>query len=279
MRDFIKYFLQEKTKITPIIGDKKVKSAFGKSHPPHTIKEYPYSETFFDFEGNKKEYKSYHVGKIVVWEKFNYDHDGKLIETLERKTDHSGNRYSEKHFQFVPKKLNNSKDEKIEKLSEDGQKFEITNWGPGKIKSRRLFNENDFCIELTEFSINGALTNKRLYDPHGQLLEARRFRSDGIPLNYTINTYNEKSLLCRSLSISRTGHKTHDVVLKYNQDGLLAEYIDYPIDPENAFADLKDASNGFSHKYSYTQDRLMETDSLYLCGELIMTYKYTYQFW
>jgi hypothetical protein len=60
---------------------------------------------------------------------------------------------------------------------------------------------------------------------------------------------------------------------------MLLETIEHPVDAENAFADLKDGSSGYSHKYSYINDNLVDTDFFYLCGELIMSYKYSYKFW
>lgn len=66
---------------------------------------------------------------------------------------------------------------------------------------------------------------------------------------------------------------------QYNQDGLLEEDIDAPVNPENAFADVLDSSNGYNRKYFYNSQKLIETENLYLCGELCMVYKYTYTFW
>lgn len=278
MRDFIKDFIQDITKIVPIIADKRVKLAVIKAHPPDTDKEYIKSETFFDFEGNKIEHKSYSAGKIIAWKKFIYK-DGKLNEILEGKSKWKGGSYNLTDFHFTPIALRTSRKREFEEIKEQEQNIISTFWEAGKIKSRRVFNNNNICVEVNEFTTKGALINRELYNDVGQLLEARRFKSDGTALNYTINAYNEKSQLCRSISVSRTGHPTYDTVLKYNAEGLLVEYVDNPIDPENAFADLKDTYNGFAHKYLYTDDKFLDTDELYQYGKYIMSYKYSYEFW
>lgn len=279
MRDFIKHFLREKTEITQIISGKKVRSVIIRSRPPGIDKEYLHSEFNFDHSGNKIEYRRHQSCKIIIWEKFVYDKDNKLIEILEGQIRGKGGGYNENDFQFISKAPITSRVEKNEERNEEGHKIALTFYAPDKIKSKRTFNEAGICTEVCEFSLNGAITNKELYDSLGQLLEARRYRKDGYPLNYTENSYNDQSQLCRSISVSRTGYKTHDTIIRYNKQGLMEEFIDYPDDSNNAFADLKEASGGFSHKYSYTSDLLMETDNLYLCGELIMIYKYSYQFW
>jgi hypothetical protein len=172
-----------------------------------------------------------------------------------------------------------SRKREFEEIKEQGQNIISTFWEAGKIKSKKFFNNNNICIEVNEFTTKGALINKELYNDIGQLLEARRFKSDGTSLNYTINNYNEKSQLQRSVSVSRTGYVTYDTVLKYNDAGLLIEYIDNPINNENVFADLKNTYNGFAHKYFYTADKFLDTDELYQYGEHMMSYKYYYEFW
>jgi hypothetical protein len=278
MRDFIKHFLQEQTEIIKIISGKNVKGVIVTSFPPGTSKEFLHSEFHFDQAGNKIEYKRHKAGRIITWEKFVYDDENKLIEILDGQIRGKSGGYQEKDFQFISKLPVNPKFEEFQERNEEDQNISLTFYAPDKIKSKRTFNADGICTQVYEFSLNGAVTNKELYDNRGQLLEARRYRKDGSPLNYTENTYNDKSQLCRSISISRTDHKTHDTVIRYNKEGLMEDFIDYPDDPNNAFADLKGASGGFSHKYTYQPNGLLEMDNLYLCGELIMTYKYSYQF-
>ena len=112
-----------------------------------------------------------------------------------------------------------------------------------------------------------------------EILEERNFRSDGLALNYTINTHNDKAQLCRKQCTSRTGNISEDRIFKYNSDGLLVEDIDHPVDPNNAFADVIGSSNGYNRKYIYNSDKLIETENFYLCGELIMVYRYSYSCW
>lgn len=278
MRDFIKNFLQYKTQINPKRLNKQIKEVIISSCPPGTDKELLYSKTLFDNAGNRTDFKKYQAGKLVVWEKYNYQ-DDKLVEILVGKSKWKSGSYNEKDFEFFSNPVIEEKETGIVAINEEQQKTISTFFLSGELESRKTFNDQGVCIEVIAFSKKNTITNKETYDSTGQLLEARRYNSDGTALNYTINTYDNQTRLCRSVSVSRTGYLTHDVVLKYNNNDMLLETIEHPVDAENAFADLKDGSSGYSHKYSYVNDNLVDTDFFYLCGELIMSYKYSYKFW
>ena len=278
MRDFIKIFLREKTQINPKRLNKQIKEVIISSCPAGIDKEFLYSKTLFDIAGNRTDFKKYQTGKLVVWEKYNYQ-DDKLVEMLEGKSKWKSGSYNEKDFEFLSKPVIEAEETGIVYINEEYQKTISTFFLSGELETRKTFNDQGICIELTEFSKKNTITNKETYDSAGQLLEARRYNSDGTALNYTVNTYDNQSRLCRSVSVSRTGYLTHDVILKYNSNGMLLETIEHPVDAENAFADLKDGSSGYGHKYSYLNENLIDTDFFYQCGELIMRYKYSYKFW
>lgn len=252
----------------------KIKQETVIAHPLDTDKSYIYSETFFDIAGNIIEFKKYKRGKVEVWEKFTFNKQNKLIEKLVAK----GNSYKLEDYKFQTVEFKGLGDEEVEEINDKGQKVISTFYFNGTIKSRKFFNEKNICFEENEFK-KGSLTKKAIYNNHGQLLEVRNFRADGTSLNYTVNSYNDKNKLSSSKSISRTNYVTHNRIFKYNDEGLLIEDIDHPADPNNAFADVIGSTNGYSHKFFYNVNKLKETENLYLCGELIMVYKYSYNFW
>jgi hypothetical protein len=252
----------------------KIKQQTVTSHPSGTDKSYVYSETFFDIAGNITEFRKYKRGKVEVWEKFIFNKQNKLTEKLIAK----GNSYKLEDYKFQTVEFKGLGDEEVEEINEKGQKVISTFYFNGGIKSRKFFNEKNICFEENEFK-KGSLTKKAVYNSDGLLLEVRNFRADGTPLNYTVNSYNEKNKLCSSKSISGTNNVTHNRIFKYNDEGLLIEDIDHPVDPNNAYADVIGSSNSYSHKYFYNFNKLKETENLYLCGELIMAYKYSYNFW
>ena len=170
-------------------------------------------------------------------------------------------------------------DEKgISQINEIGQKIILVFDKSENLIRKKIFNNDNICIEIIEFS-NNNITHRELYNQNGELMEARNFRSDGKLLNCLINTFNEKSKLCRMQYISRNNFPTHDTVLKYNNEGLLSEIVEHPRDPNKAFADLKGGSSGWNRKYLYRQDKLLELDEVYQCGIHKRTHKYNYEFW
>lgn len=258
----------------------KIKQIIKKSHPPNTANVYKKVEKSFDENGCKTEYKEFKSGKVDVWEQFLYDDEKRLIEHIKYYGDsYNINDYKarSKKFRYDSRGYIIPDDKYIEEI--DGANTVFTTYHlKGTIKARTIYSPKGICLKETHFAKEKP-TKCIIYDEFGNLLEMRNYLTDGTPLNYTINTYNDKNQLCREISYSRNGHLSSDRVLKYNEHGLLIEDIDYPVDPNNASADTIDASSGYSRKYFYTSDNLMEQENLYLCGELIMIYKYNYIFW
>ncbi len=244
----------------------KIKQETITSCPPGTEKSYIYSETFFDIAGNIIEIREYKRGKIEVWEKYKFDQQNKMTEKLVG----TGNSYKPEDYEFKSIFFKGLGDKEVEEINEKGQRVISTFYYNGGIKSRKFYDEKNLCIEENEFQ-KGSLSKRVLYNHLGQLLEVRNFRVDGVPLNYTINTYNDNTQLLRSKSVSRNNHIKYDKVFKYDADGLLIEEIDHPVDP--------DIPSGYSSKYFYNSQKLKDSKNLYLCGELIMVYHYKYVFW
>jgi len=251
------------------------------SHPLDTDKTHIKSEIFFDNLGNKIEYKEFKSGKISVWEKYNYDSDNRIIELIK----YSGDSYKIEDYKPIVTKYQYENacklvaDEKwVKEINTEGMTILSAFHSNGTIKYKKYINAQGHCFEENHFA-KSSLTKRILSDDVGNILEERNFRSDGLALNYTINTYNAKKQLCRRQCTSRTGNLSENRILKYNSDGLLVEDIDHALDPDNAFADIIDSSNGYNRKYVYNSDKLIETENLYLCGELIMVYRYSYLYW
>ena len=235
-----------------------IKKITVKACPPSTANEYLSTETFYDERGNEIEFRRYAKGKIIIWEKYSYGKDDELLRTL-KGVCRKGTGYRESDFQFSPKQPQRPTRTihypETEEINEQGQKV------------------------ITTFAIKEqTLRERKIYDSEGQLLESRKFKSDGTPLNYLINTYNDLGQIIYSKRISRTG-VIHDTVYKYNSEGLLIEEIEAPKDRYNAYADRPNSCSGYSHKYFYDINKLMEADHLYLTGNLIMVYRYYYWFW
>lgn len=265
------------------------------SHPLNSDKSYKKSETWFDKKGNKIEYKEYKTGKVLIWERFVYDEVNRISEKVKFSGD-SHNLYDYKSsiekFTYDEHGYLITGENHTQEIAENGQKIISSYYLNGTIKNRRYYSDANICIEDTTYG-KGKVTRRELYNEIGQLLEVRNFRSDGFPLKYTVNTYNDKAQLIGVKSVSKRrnqisekdGERAGDEylsenrVLKYDNQGLLTEDIDFPNEPNNAFADVLDSSNGYNHKYFYNTDNQLEVENLYLCGELIMVYESTYVHW
>lgn len=279
MRNYIKDYLKNREKICPKELNIKVKKVSITTRRIETGFQYLSSDIFFDKEGNKLEYKKYYNDKILEWEKFIYENKNELSAVLKGvpKLIEGGKNKSDFNFSSEPI-IKNPEEEGLVYVNEMGQKIISVINSEGKLIRKRIFNRENICIEMSEFS-NNNITYWELYNHNGELKEARNFRLDGQLLNCLINTFNEKSQLCRLQYFSRNNFPTHDTVLKYNNLGLLSEVVEHPRDPNNAHADLKGASAGWNHKYFYRQDKLLEIDEIYQCGKHKRTHEYTYEFW
>lgn len=279
MRDFMKDYLKNRPKVCPKELNIKIRKASVTTHRIETGFQYLSSETFFDVVGNKLEFKSYNADKIYLWEKFIYDKSNELVEIISGVPILREGGNEEKDFYFSTEPVIKKKEQEgIVQVNEIGQKVISILNSSGELMKRKIFNRDNVCIEITDYA-GQTIVYRELYEHTGQLMEARKFRSDGQLLNYLINTFNENSQLCRSQYISRTGFTTHDTVLKYNNLGLLSEIVEHPRDPNKAFADLKGGSSGWNHRYYYRQDKLLDIDDIYQCGIHKRSHKYTYEFW
>lgn len=253
----------------------KIKKEIVFAFPPGSGRSYIKSETFYDKAGNEIEYKSYKSGKVLTWQKFVYDKQNELINTinlLEYSKAGQGERLARRA------ENRSEKTEEVVEINDKGQTVRSSFNATGIVTNRKIFNENNICIEEHEFK-RGSITKRTLYNDRGEILDIRNFRIDGSPLNYEIRNYNANGQLILCKRVSRTGYLTELTVYKYDSEGLLIEEVGHPVDPDKAFADVKGGSSGYSNKYFYNKDKLLETHNLYLCGELIMVYKYSYEFW
>lgn len=250
----------------------KVKQILVTSHPLDTDKAFKKSETFFNVAGNKIEFKEYKAGKITTWERYIYDSKNRLIELVK----YSGNSY--KAADYKPASVKYQYDEWVEEINEKGDKKLTSFYLNGTIKSRKYFNTEGLCFKENQFK-KECITKSISFTEFGDISEVRNFQTDGSPLNFTINTYNEENQLCSKKVISRTGNVKEDRVFKYNINGLLVEDIDHAIDPESAPVDVINSSEGYKRKYSYNSNKLVEIENLYLYGEPIMVYRYSYFYW
>jgi len=248
------------------------------SRNPVTEKESLLSKIFFDFEGNKIEEKKFYRDKVITWIKYIYS-GNELTEILEGNRDWDKGSNTEGDFLFSSKAVKKDKEKGIETVNEKGQKTISTFWLTGELASKKTFNEKDVCIKVIEFSKTGGITNRMIYDADGQLIEARRFKADGTPLNYIVNHFDRQQRLCRSDSVSRTGYPTHITVLKYDNRGLLVETIEHPVNPEYAFADEKGGYKGHGYKYFYSNEGLLEMKNHYQGGKHMNSHVFYYEFW
>lgn len=279
MREFIKEYLKNRPKVCPKELNIKIRKASVTIHRVEKDSHYLSSEIYFDLAGNKLECKSFYEGKILAWEKFIYNKTNELVEVVSGVPilNEGGNDESDFYFSTKPV-LTITEEEGEVHVNESGQKVISIFNSSGELSRRKIFNKDNVCIDITDYA-GKIITYRELYDRHGQIMEARKFRSDGQPLNCLTNTFNKNSQLCRSKYVSRTGYITHDTVLKYNDRGLLSEIIEHPRDPDKAFADLKGGSSGCNHKYYYRQDMLLDIDDVYQCGKHVRSHKYSYDFW
>jgi len=251
------------------------------SHPPGTSKLYKKSEACFDRSGNKTSFKEFKGGKIIIWEEFIYDSNNRLVELIK----YEGDSFKVDDYKPISTKYQYNIDGNlltaenwIEEQAPDGTRTLSSFYLNRTIKCRKYIDQNRKCFEEKHYK-KESIIKSIMYNEKGSILEVKNFKADGQPLNFTVNVYNENNQLIKARSISRTGNVSEDRILKYNEKGLLVEDIDHPADPENACADVPDASNGYSRKYFYDAAGRLEKENLYLCGELVMAYVYNYTFW
>jgi uncharacterized protein YkuJ len=212
MSDYIKQFLKIKTKICPKRLNKKISDVNVISVNPETGKEKLYAKIYFDFNGNRIVEKKYYNDKVTTWTKYIYK-DNELSEVLQGKRDWNNGSNNENDFLFTPKKM---EENGVQSVNEKGYKIISTSWLTGEPASKKIFNEKEICIEFVQFSKNGGITKKEIYDANGQMIENRRFKADGTPLNYTVNYFDDKGRLCRSDSTSKKGELTDTTIIKYD---------------------------------------------------------------
>lgn len=251
------------------------------SYPPEVNKSYKKSETKFDEQENKIEFKEFSGGKATLWEQYLYDDNNRLIETIKYK----GNSFKPEDYKamsikhYYDESGNLITDEKwIDEITPDGGRIRSLFYLNGTIKCRKFFNNHGKCSEENHYK-KEVITKTITYNDDENILEVKNFAVNGESLNLTNNVYNDKGKLIHTKSISRTGNVSEDRILKYNEKHLLVEDIDHLVDPLNAHADILESSNGYNRKYFYNSADRVEIENLYLCGELVMTYKYNYIFW
>lgn len=291
----------------------KIKEITVSASPPNTNKSYVTSRKLLDIRGNIIDRKSYEKGLIRWWNKYVYDENNKLIE----ETSNTVSGYTEDYIRKTARttKFNTSiyqdrslyQNKKIEEIDDKGQKIISSFFGrvnkDGVLSNRKFLNENNVVIEEHEytkgkltkktfFNENGDLLEVRkcidgneflnktmLYDEKGNLLEERKYRDKDTPLNYTLYKYDGNSQKISEKHVTRNGRVNDYTIFRYNTEGLLIETVDYPLDENKAYADVEGTYTGYAHKYYYNSHKLKETDNLYHFGELVMVYKYTYEFW
>lgn len=278
MRNFIKDYLKDTTEICPQRLNKKIREVTIISRNPITEKEALLSKIIFDFDCNKIEEKKYCLDKVITWIKYIYS-DNKLFEIREGNRDWNNGSNNESDFLFSSTSVKLKEEKGIVTVNEKGQKIISTFWLTGELASQKKLNEKDICIESVEFARNGGITNRVIYDANGQMMEARRYKSDGTRLNYTFNYFDARQKLYRSDSVSRTGYPTHVTVLKYDNRGLLVETIEHPANPDYAFADEKGGYSGHGYKYFYTHEGLLEMKNHYQGGKHMGSHLFTYEYW
>jgi hypothetical protein len=278
MKDFIKEYLKDKTKICPKRLNKKIRKVTTITRKPITQKEALLSKMFFDIEGKIIEEKEYCWKKVITWVKYIYS-DNELTEVFIGKREWNDGSNTESDFLFSSQAVKRNEKKEVETIDENGQKVFSTYFLKRELASRKIFNKKNICIEVVEYSKKGDIRYRAIYDADGQLLKARRFKSDGTPLNYIVNYFDEQHRLYRSDSFPQTGNPPDVTVLKYDNRGLISETIENPVNSEYAFADEKGGSNGHNYKFFYTTDGLLEMRNHYQGGKHMGSHVFSYEYW
>lgn len=227
---------------------KKIHSIKQYSNPPGSNNLYKRCDEYFDQAGRIIEIKRFKEGNTEDWKKFTY-HDNGLFET---------------EYVFSGRKIRHLRSNERNP--------------PKKYPEVEEYNAQGQRIVSSLYIRKKTVKTRTIYNSTGQILDIKNFQSDGTQQSHYSYTYNPKFQLIRASHILQ---KEEIIFFRYDSDGFLIEEITHAIvdDIEKAFADVPDASNGFSSKYFYNSEKLLDTHNLYLCGRLIMVYKYQYSFW
>ena len=154
-----------------------VKQILVTSHPPNSDKNYVKSESHFDRNGNKTEFKEFKKGKILIWEQYCYDNNNRLLELIK----YSGDSYNTKDYKSTSTKFQYDKhgnvlaDEKwIEEEDNNGIITLTCFYLNGTIKCRKFIGDNGKYLSEYHYK-KEKVTRTILYNEHGNIVEIKKF--------------------------------------------------------------------------------------------------------
>jgi hypothetical protein len=257
--------------------------------PSNQQKKYIKSETLYKKNGLIAEQKEYKQGKIILWDKYTYDKNKRLItkEILSNpiwpksiKTaywnitrynyDESGNLITSNYIPIITvDELNRTVETEY---FDNGNLNSITLKEGGKILNIKKFKSNSLYSEI-EYSKSGNILQNTTYDYNNNAIKKK-----------VIYEYDISDNLIRETEKNENDEIVYDRVYFYDANNNLTEsrdlyrsyYSNLDDEQMQLLIDGKEIEKGYKSIYTYNEQQLLVKHELYMLGKLVMTYKIEY---